>query len=118
MKKILKKVCAFVTWLYATLVILWLVLHNWFGDTVWWLAMLNAFTPFLFVPMVLVLPACFVCRWRSLWASTVPPFAIFLLLYGHVFLPAWPPASASEGTPLTIMSTNGASLKSHGDPLC
>jgi len=105
-KAALKKSCTLVSWLYAAWVVLWFVLHGWLGDTIWWLALLNAFAPLLFVPLALILPASLVCRRPSFWASVVPPLAIFLVLYGHLFLPARPSASAIEGTPLTIVSHN------------
>jgi len=106
MKTTFKKACVLVSWLYTASVVLWFVLHSWLGDTAWWLALLNAFASFLFVPLALILPVSLICRWRSFRASVLPPLAIFLLLYGHFFLPAWPSESTTEDTPLTIMSFN------------
>jgi len=106
MKTTIGKACTFIVWLYAASVVLWFLLHAWLGDTVWWLALLNAFAPFLFVPLVLILPIALISRRRALWMGVVPPLAILLFLYAPLFLPAGPGASTGEGKPITIMSFN------------
>jgi hypothetical protein len=62
MKTAIENACTAIAWLYAGGVVLWFALHGWLGDAVWWLALLNAFAPFFFLPLVLTLPACFICR--------------------------------------------------------
>lgn len=106
MKTILQRICLILGWLYAGLIILWFVLHRWLGDTVWWLALLNSFTPYFFLPLVLILPACFVCRQWSFRVSVIPSVLIFLILYGHLFLPNWSRPSTTNATTLTIMTFN------------
>lgn len=101
-----KNVGIALAWFYASLVVLWLVLHVWLGDTVWCLALLSAFAPCFFLPLTLILPTCFIYRRRSFWTSAISPALIFLLLYGHLFLPAWPTASVTDEAPLTVMSFN------------
>lgn len=102
--KVSRQTCAILGWLYAGLIIVWFALHIWIGDAVWWLALLDSFTPFLFLPLVLILPASLVCRWRAFQLSVVPPAVIFLVLYGTLFLPRLNPASG--GTPLVVMTFN------------
>jgi endonuclease/exonuclease/phosphatase (EEP) superfamily protein YafD len=95
-----------ITWFYTSLIVLWFILHGWLGDAVWWMALLNVFTPYLFLPLVLLLPVALFCRWRPLRVSVLPPVIVFLLLYGVLFLPALMPSSADDGTVLTAMSFN------------
>ncbi len=94
-----------IVWLYGATVVLWFVLHLWLGDTVWWLALLSTFAPFFFTPLVLLLPACLIWRQRALWGGAVLPLAIFLWLYGGLFLPTRS-VPAGEGKPITVMSFN------------
>ena len=102
----IKKICTLASWFYAAGVALWFVLHVWLGDSAWWLALISIFAPFLFVPLTLVLPIGLVYRKSVFWASVLPPLAIFLLLYGQLFLPNSPPRSATTAAPLTVMSFN------------
>jgi len=104
MKKSLRQMGTVLGWLYASLIIAWFVLHAWVGDAIWWLALLNSFTPFLFLPLLLILPACLVCRWRAFQISAVPPVLIFLVLYGDLFLPQLAIASGEDS--LVIMTFN------------
>jgi vancomycin resistance protein VanJ len=104
MKKALRQIGTVLGWLYAGLITAWFVLHAWIGDAIWWLALLDSFTPFLFLPLILILPACLVCRWRAFQLSVVPPVLIFLALYGALFLPQLTPASGED--PLVIMTFN------------
>lgn len=106
MKTRLKGIFSLSSSLYAAAVVGWFALRFAFGDSVWWLALLNAFAPFFFAPLVLLLPAGLVCRRLSFWMCVLPPLVIFLFLYGHLFLPAWPVGATTEGAPLTIASFN------------
>ncbi len=105
MKRVVRNICITAAWLYTIAVVLWFILHSWLGDTIWWLALLSSFAPFLFLPLALILPACFAFQRRRLWASIVLPIAIFLLLYGNLFLPPWFSPGQWE-MPLTIMTFN------------
>ena len=91
------------SWIYAAIIILWFLLHGWFGDTLWWLALLNAFVPFFFLPLVILVPICFVYRdWRY-WRSVLVPLVIFVFLYGELFLPNVPVRNADS---ITVMTFN------------
>jgi endonuclease/exonuclease/phosphatase (EEP) superfamily protein YafD len=91
---------------YAVLIALWAVLHACLGDAPWWLALLNAFAPLFFLPLVLLLPLALICRCRAARASVALPILIFTALYGPLYLPAWPMARAAEGETLTVMTFN------------
>ena len=106
MKRVMKHVCTALAFLYAGLIVVWFVLHRCFGDTRWWLALLNSFVPYLFLPLVVLLPACLMCRRRAFWASVALPSLIFVALYGPLFLPARPVVFAADEAPLTVMSFN------------
>jgi vancomycin resistance protein VanJ len=111
MNMTLKRVCIALIWLYSITVGMWWGLHNWLGDSVWWLALINIFAPYLFLPIVLLLPACLFCRSRLCWVAVLPGL-IFAGLYGHLFLPNQSiPIIAVTGTTtadpsLTIMTFN------------
>ncbi len=100
---VLKKTFLVLSWVYAALIISWFLLHGWFGDTLWWLALLNAFAPLFFLPLVLLIPVCFVYRdWRY-WRSVLAPFVIFIFLYGELFLPNAPAPNTDS---ITVMTFN------------
>ncbi|MGC9395940.1 MAG: endonuclease/exonuclease/phosphatase family protein [Anaerolineae bacterium] len=91
------------SWIYAAIIFLWFLLHGWFGDILWWLALLNAFVPLFFLPLVLLIPVCFVYRDRRYWRSVLVPLVIFLFLYGELLLPNAP---VRAGDPMTVMTFN------------
>jgi len=105
MRKILILSCAIVVWLYTLMVGGWFGLYRFSGDHLWWLALANAFTPFLFAPLVVLLPAALIARRRSVWIALLLPLAIFAWLYGPLFLPARP-GPPDTGVDLTVMSFN------------
>ena len=75
------------------------------GDHVWWLALLNAFVPFFFVPLLALLFIPVVYRRRSFLFAFLPPLLIFLVLYGYFFLPSRSVVRSTEPS-ITIMSFN------------
>lgn len=106
MKRTLKNLFVVTAWLYAVVVVIWFFLHSWVGDTIWWLALLNSFTPFFFLPLLLLVPACILFKRRFLSVSAIVPALLFVLLYGCQFLPSWPVSKGRGDKPLTIMSFN------------
>ncbi len=91
---------------YTLCIITWWGLHHWFGDTLWWLALVNAFVPYLFLPLLILFPSCFVVKSRILWGSTSVPVCLFCLLYGQVFVPPISKTNAAAEQILTIMTFN------------
>lgn len=93
-------------WLYTILIASWLLGRYLYGDTIWWLALVNAFAPFLFAPLLFFLSLGFRVRTRSYWLGLALPSLIFVTIYGRLFLPRWPIANAAGSPPLTIMTFN------------
>jgi vancomycin resistance protein VanJ len=102
----LRFVFALVVSLYSLLIAAWLGLHSWFGDTIWWLGLVNAFAPLLFTPLLLLLPLALLRRSRSVLVALLLPVLTFAWLYGEQFLPAWPIRSVDQPPPLTILTFN------------
>ncbi len=92
-------------WLYAALILTWLLLRTWLGDTLWWLALLNAFVPFLFAPLVIFLPLGLLIRRRAFWLGAAIPTTVFLLLYGGQFAPR-PNHFIEEDETFSLMTFN------------
>jgi hypothetical protein len=114
MKMTLKKACILLGWLYAGLILVWFVLDHWCGDTLWWLGLLNAFVPYLFMPLVPFLFAGLFCRSQWMWGSIILPVFLFFGLYGELFFPALPSASTAAGEALftrhDVQSMGGAAV--------
>jgi endonuclease/exonuclease/phosphatase (EEP) superfamily protein YafD len=98
-----RKITIGLTGLYTGLLCAWFILYQKLGDSLWWLALLNIFAPYLFLPLILLLPLNFISRWRLLWILSLP-LLIFAWLYGQLFLPGWP--VATNGQHLSVMSFN------------
>jgi endonuclease/exonuclease/phosphatase (EEP) superfamily protein YafD len=92
-------------WIYVGLIGLWLALRAIFFDQIWWLALLNSFAIYLFVPLP---PLLVFGLWRRRWAllgGLAVPTASFLLLFGALVLPK--PITAQAGDPIiTVMTFN------------
>jgi vancomycin resistance protein VanJ len=103
---IIRLMAALLVWLYASLIAFWLIWHYHYGDTIWWLALVNSFAPFLFTPLILVVPTGLLVRTRAYWLGLALPLAAFLFLYGALFLPRWPVTYVAQPPPLTMMTFN------------
>ncbi len=74
-------------WVYVAVIALWLLLRAIFFDQIWWLALLNTFAIYLFVPLPLLLLASL---WRRRWAlvfGLAIPTTAFFALFGTLLLP-------------------------------
>jgi vancomycin resistance protein VanJ len=93
------------SWIYIALIALWLGLRALFFDQIWWLALLNSFAIYQFVPLPLLL---LTGLWRRRWSlvgGLAIPTAIFFALFGTLILPK--PSSAQVGDPaITVMTFN------------
>lgn len=92
------------SWLYVALIGLWLALRASFFDQIWWLALLNSFALYLFLPLPLLLTGAL---WRrrmvDLLGLAVPTIA-FGVLFGTL-LPR-PSAPLAAQPSITAMSFN------------
>jgi endonuclease/exonuclease/phosphatase (EEP) superfamily protein YafD len=68
------------------------------------LELVRAFTPFVFAPLIVVLPLGLVLRSRALLVTSGALLAIFVLLYAPYFLPDL--SADAEGEVLTVMTFN------------
>ncbi|MBD2233851.1 endonuclease/exonuclease/phosphatase family protein [Phormidium tenue] len=93
-------------WIYIGAIALWFGLRLVFFDQFWWLALLNTIAFYLFVPVVLLLPLGIGLRRRGLLLGLALPIAIFVGLFGPLFLPSGAaPASALQPS-FKVMSFN------------
>ena len=91
--------------IYALLLAIYLILRFVVGDRFWWLAFLNNFAPYYFLPLVIFVPLALIeRRWSSL-ARLLPFVLIALLLYGPYWLPK-NVAAAAEDQPLKVLTFN------------
>jgi len=93
-------------WLYNSLLCTWFALHWFYGDRIWWLALINAFVPWLFVPLLLFIPFALWDRRARSWLLLLPPVLLFLVLYGGLFIPSSARAQAAGAETLRVMSFN------------
>jgi vancomycin resistance protein VanJ len=78
----------------------------------WWVRLAANFLPFLFLPLLLLLPLVVLSRSKLAGLVVCVPCLLFLLLYGHLFLPNLARASDQGQNSLSVMSYNVTT----GDP--
>ncbi len=71
-----------------------------------WLALMNSFAPFLFAPLLVVLPVALLTRSKAAWVGFLAVLALFTALYGDRFAPRFRTAAAPTDGVLTIMTFN------------
>ncbi len=105
-KRWIRRGVSALAWIYGTAVLLWLLLYLWFGDDLWWLALVNAVTPILFAPLLPLL--CLGLAWRrsTLLAPALPVLSIFLIFYGEQFPLQNISARIQQESEISILSFN------------
>jgi len=94
---------------HAAVLLGWVAIHALLGDGRWWSFLLNTFALYLFIPLVVTVPLAIVVRGYLLRASALFGLALFLVLYGRLFIPPAlrPAAPAPSNAPrLTAMTFN------------
>ncbi len=99
--------------LHAGLIFTYFALRWLGGGDLWFVDALGYVLPWLFVPLVVLLPACWLRRSRLLLILVAVPTALFLLTYGHLYLPRWPVRAA--GPTFTVMTYNVLYVNPHAD---
>jgi len=90
--------------LHAGLIVAYFGLR-WLGrGDLWFVDALAYVLPWLFAPLVVLLPGALLRRSRRLLALVAAPTALFLLTYGPLYLPRWPVRTA--GPTFTVMTYN------------
>jgi endonuclease/exonuclease/phosphatase (EEP) superfamily protein YafD len=91
--------------LHAGLVAAYFVARELGGDGAWFVDAAGYVLPWLFLPSLLLLPAALFPRCsRFLRGLAAVPPAVFLLTYGHLYLPRWPLRTA--GPVFTVLTHN------------
>ncbi|MSP14364.1 MAG: hypothetical protein EXR62_15605 [Chloroflexi bacterium] len=70
------------------------------------LSLANSFLPFLFLPLIFVLPVSFLTRSKIAALGSVSVLAIFIFVYGPFFLPRFETQRALVNRPLTFVNYN------------
>jgi endonuclease/exonuclease/phosphatase (EEP) superfamily protein YafD len=104
------------SWLYITLVTLWLFLRAIFFDQLWWLALANTFALYLFTPLPLLLLAALLRRRSIVLLALGLPTLAFVTLCGPLLLPKQP-ALPTHGQTLTTMTFNVLTSNKDSDAL-
>jgi vancomycin resistance protein VanJ len=92
--------------IYSAALLGFLALQRTSAEGLWWVRLAADFLPYLFLPLLVLLPLAVLSGSR--WAGVVVcvPCLAFLVLYGARFLPRWARASHHSGRTLTVMSYN------------
>ncbi|MEM7031387.1 MAG: endonuclease/exonuclease/phosphatase family protein [Chloroflexota bacterium] len=92
-------------WIYACGVFAWFVAKSVYGDTIWWLALLNALAAQLFLPLPIFLLLGLIQRKHPSYLILILPGSIFIWLYGALFLPQRP-VPVTNHAAITVMTFN------------
>lgn len=104
----------FLVQLYCLCIFGWAALYSFFGDSFWWLFLLNCFAVYYFAPLPLALLIALIQRQPAVLLSLGLVSAIGLHLYGPQFNP-WPGAAAASVHELRVMSYNVLVFNKHAD---
>ena len=90
--------------LHAGLIIAYFALRWLGGGGLWFADALGYVLPWLFAPLLVLLPGVLLRRSRPLLILAAVPLVLFLLTYGHLYLPRLPVRAA--GPTFTVMTYN------------
>ncbi len=102
----LPKFISFIIWGYVLLFSLWILLRLVFFDEFWWLALINTFAQYLFIPLLIFLPIALLCRQWKLLTGLAFPLGVFIAFYSPFFLPAFSTPVTHKGPSITAMTFN------------
>ncbi|MAS37178.1 MAG: hypothetical protein CL610_24470 [Anaerolineaceae bacterium] len=91
--------------LYGLMLLVYLVLRFLLPVSPWWLAFLHNFTPYYFLPLLVLIPLLWLMRARRMAARLLPLLLIGLLLYAPRWLPQ-PAVRAAEARTLRVVTFN------------
>jgi len=90
--------------LHAGVIVTYFVLRWTDGSDLWFVDALSYVLPWLFAPLIVLLPAVLLRRSRPLLILVAAPTVLFLLTHGHLYLPRWPVRAV--GPTFTVMAYN------------
>ncbi len=102
-------------WVYFTLLFGWLALYLLSGDRIGIVSLINMLGVYLFLPLPTVLIAAIYLRRWEIWTGAILGTLAFLWLWGGLFIPSLPEASAREKT-LSVMTYNVLGYHTHSEP--
>lgn len=102
--KVLRFIDTVIIAIYAGILIIYLLLRVVIGDDQWWMSILNNFSFWLFVPMLVAVPMAILCWRRWVIAAIAVPLIVTLLWIGPYYLPKV--TGSPTGTTLHIVTFN------------
>jgi len=94
---------------YTAAILIYLLLLGLFGGDFWWLALLNTFAPYLFLPLLITLPLALIARLPRFAALQTIPLLIALLWFIPSLLPSpAPPPNGREPLRVVLFNMMGA----------
>jgi vancomycin resistance protein VanJ len=116
---VLLKSSIILSWLYMTLLILWLAAYLTIGDRLRFLGLVNLLAVYLFFPLPLLLLAAIITKRPGLWIGFTTGVFIFISLWGLQFNPLRLTGSGqANSTPsLRLMTYNVLAWHDHSQPL-
>jgi vancomycin resistance protein VanJ len=106
-RPLLFRVMLVLSWAYAGLLAVWLLLRALLFDQLWWLALANTLALYLLLPLLIVVPLALIGRARRLLLALTPPCVAFVMLFGDLLVPpVVRPAQGAAGPALTAMTFN------------
>ncbi|MFN8373498.1 MAG: endonuclease/exonuclease/phosphatase family protein [Anaerolineae bacterium] len=100
----LRRSCTIAAVGYALSFILYLLLRLIVGDGWWWLALLNSFMLWTFLPLLLLLPLALVMKTPRVFLLLSAILAVAVVAYAPRFLPK--PIALASGTTLRVVTFN------------
>lgn len=91
-------------YIYLTALSLYFVLRLTFGDSLWWLSLLNTFALFLFIPLLAALPTAWLKHWRLGFAFSCFLSGVGLLWFGPAL--SFGHQNAPKGLRLEVITYN------------
>ena len=90
--------------LHPGLVVAYYLGHAFWGNTLWIVDAVGYMLVFLFVPSLVLIPLAILSRSKVMIAAAAIPLLLFVLTYGHLFLPSL--SSVEASTSFKVMTFN------------
>ncbi len=100
----LTRLLALLSAIYGLGLLVYLLLRLALRDSLWWLALLNNFTPYYFLPLLVLIPLLVILRARAMALRLLPLLLVGLLMYGPRWLPRTP--APADGDTLKLVTFN------------
>jgi vancomycin resistance protein VanJ len=112
-----KPLIAGASWSYAAAITGFFLLRGLMNPLPSSLALLSAFAPYLFIPLLLALPLALWARSRTAALPLASVILLFAMLYGPRFVPPSQPPACAASPELRVMTWNLGWDRAQGDPI-